>query len=114
MIPHRAIVNVMFWIQSAFPLDERDCVLQQISLSFDPSLLEILAPLFVGGRLVLAQPGGHQDPAYLVQTIRQRQITIMHLVPSTLRMLLQTPEFTACHSLRHVFCGGEVLTEDLA
>ena len=49
-----------------------------------------------------------------MQTIRQRHITILHLVPSMLRMLLQIPEFTACHSLRHVFCGGEVLTEDLA
>jgi amino acid adenylation domain-containing protein len=114
MIPHRAIKNVMAWMQSTFPLDEHDCVLQQISFSFDPAVLEILAPLFVGGRLVLAQPGGHQDPAYLVQTIVQRQISVMHLVPSTLRMLLQIPELKACSSLRHVFCGGEVLTGDLA
>ena len=113
MIPHRAVVNVMSWIQSAFPLDEQDRVLQHISFSFDPSVLEILAPLLVGGRLVLAQPRGHQDPAYLVQTIIQRRITVLHLVPSMLRMLLQIPELKACRSLRHVFCGGEVLTDDL-
>ena len=112
MISHRAIVNVMSWIQSAFPLDERDCVLQHMSISFDPSLLEILAPLFVGGRLVLARPGGHQDPAYLVQTIVQRRVTVLHVVPSTLSILLETPGFHACHSLRHVFCGGDALTED--
>jgi amino acid adenylation domain-containing protein len=113
MIPHQAIVNVMLWIQSAFPLDEGDCVLHQISISFDPSLLEILAPLFVGGRLVLARPGGHQDPASLVQTIVQRRVTILHLVPSMLAVLLETPEFSACHNLRHVFCGGELLTRDV-
>lgn len=113
MIPHRAVRNVMSWMQSTFPLDEHDCVLQQISFSFDPAVLEILAPLFVGGRLVLAQPGGHQDPAYLVHTIVQRQISVMHVVPSMLRTLLQTPELKACRSLRHVFCGGEALTGDL-
>ena len=114
MIPHRAIVNVMFWMQSRFPLNKQDCVLQQISISFDPAVLEIFAPLFVGGRLVLARPKGHQDPTYLVRTICQRHVTVIHIVPSTLRMLLQTPELKACHSLRHVFCGGEVLTWDLA
>jgi amino acid adenylation domain-containing protein len=112
MISHGAIVNVTSWIQSAFPLDERDCVLQHTSISFDPSLLEMLAPLSVGGRLVLARPGGHQDLAYLVQTIVQRQVTVLHVVPSTLSMLLETPGLHSCHSVRHVFCGGDALTKD--
>jgi amino acid adenylation domain-containing protein len=114
MIPHRAVVNVMSWMQSTFPSDERDRVLQQIPFSFDPSVLEILTPLLVGGRLVLTRPHGNQDPGYLAQTIIRHQVTIMHLVPSTLRMLLETPDLKACRSLRHVFCGGEVLTKDLA
>jgi amino acid adenylation domain-containing protein len=114
MIPHRAVVNVMSWMQSTFPSDERDRVLHQIPFSFDPSVLEILTPLLVGGRLVLARPHGRQDPGYLVQTIVRHQITILHAVPSTLRMLLEIPDLEACRSLRHVFCGGEVLTKDLA
>jgi amino acid adenylation domain-containing protein len=114
MIPHRAVVNVMSWMQSTFPSDERDCVLHQISFSFDPSVLEILTPLLSGGRLVLARPHGHQDPAYLVRIIVQHRVTILHLVPSTLRMLLEVPDLKACRSLRHVFCGGDVLTKDLA
>ena len=114
MITHQAVVNVMSWMQSAFPLNERDRVLQQISFSFDPSVLEILAPLLVGGRLVLARPDGHRDPAYLVRTIIALEVTVLHLVPSMLRLLLQIPELRDCQSLRHVFCGGEVLTEELA
>ncbi|HVS81946.1 MAG TPA: amino acid adenylation domain-containing protein [Pyrinomonadaceae bacterium] len=113
MISHRAIMNVMLWMQSAFPLNERDRVLQNISISFDPSLLEILAPLIAGGRLVLAQPGGHRDPAYLVRTIVQHGITVLHAVPSMLGALLETTELHACSSLRHVFTGGEGLTQDV-
>jgi amino acid adenylation domain-containing protein len=114
MIPHGAIVNVMSWMQSTFPADERDRVLHQIPFSFDPSVLEILTPLLVGGRLVLVRPNGNHDPEYLVQTIIRHQVTILHAVPSTLRMLLEIPDLKACRSLRHVFCGGEVLTKDLA
>src|SRR5260370_26395427 len=114
MIPHRAVVNVIAWMQSTFPSDERDSVLHQIPFSFDPSVLEVVTPLLVGGRLVLARPHGRQDPGYLVQTIVRHQITILHAVPSTLRMLLEIPDLEACRSLRHVFCGGAVLTKDLA
>ena len=113
MIPHGAIVNVMFWMQSRFPLNKQDCVLQQISFSFDPAVLEIFAPLFAGGRLVLARPKGHLDR---ISSTNHFSTPCYRYSPSssTLRMLLQTPELKACHSLRHVFCGGEVLNWDLA
>jgi amino acid adenylation domain-containing protein len=109
MISHRSIVNVILGLQSAFPLDKTDRVLHHISISFDPSLLEILAPLIVGGQLVLARPSSHQDPAHLVRTMVQRKVTILHVVPSMLSLLLETPEIFTCYSLRHVFCGGDVL-----
>ncbi|MBV8745204.1 MAG: amino acid adenylation domain-containing protein, partial [Xanthobacteraceae bacterium] len=114
MISHRSLVNIMSWMQSAFPADEHDCVLHHISLSFDPSVLEILTPLLVGGRLVVALPNGHRDAGYLVETIIRDEVTILHVVPSMLRMLLEIPDFKHCGSLRHVFCGGEVLPKDIA
>ncbi|MCI0428002.1 MAG: amino acid adenylation domain-containing protein, partial [Nitrospiraceae bacterium] len=113
MIPHRAIVNHMRWMQSRFPMNERDCVLQKTQFSFDVSVWEFFAPLIVGARLVVARSGGHQDPAYLVGAIIQHQVTILQLVPSLLRMLLETSEFKNCRSLRHIFCGGEAMTEDI-
>ena len=113
MIPHRAIVNHIRWMQSKFPMSERDCVLQKTEFSFDVSVWEFFAPLIVGARLLVARPGGHRDPAYLVDLITQHQVTNLQLVPSLLRMLLEIPEFRNCHSLRHVFCGGETMTEDI-
>ena len=113
MIPHRAIVNHMRWMQSVFPLNERDSVLQKTPISFDASVWEFYAPLFVGGRLVVARPEGHRDAAYLVETINSHHITTLQLVPSLLRVLLETPEFKTCRSLRRVFCGGETLTSDV-
>jgi non-ribosomal peptide synthetase component F len=94
-------------------MNERDCVLQKTEFSFDVSVWEFFAPLIVGARLVVARPGGHQDPEYLVDSIIRHQVTNLQLVPSLLRMLLETPEFKNCRSLRHVFCGGEAMTEDV-
>ncbi len=113
MIPHRGIVNHIRWMQSTFPMNENDCVLQKTEFSFDVSVWEFFAPLSVGARLMLARPGGHQDAVYLARTILQHGVTVLQLVPSLLRMLLEIEEFKACRNLRDVFCGGDVLTADV-
>jgi len=113
MIEHRSLCNHMLWMQSKLPLNPSDKVLQKTPFSFDASVWEFYAPLLVGGQLILAQPKGHQDPAYLSQLIVEKGVTILQLVPSLLRMLLEEKPLASCQSLRRVFCGGEVLTRDL-
>ncbi|MBR8834561.1 MAG: amino acid adenylation domain-containing protein [Stigonema ocellatum SAG 48.90 = DSM 106950] len=109
MIPHRGICNMLNWRQTTFGITQRDKVLQTISLSFDPSVWQIFWPLLFGAQLILARPGGHQDTAYLVKIISSAQITVITLVPSLLRVLLEEKGFENCQSLRHVTCGGEAL-----
>jgi amino acid adenylation domain-containing protein/non-ribosomal peptide synthase protein (TIGR01720 family) len=113
MISHGAICNRLLWMQRTFPLTEADSILQKTSFSFDASVWEFFAPLIAGARLVMAQPGGHRDSAYLVRELAHHEITILQLVPSMLRVLLDEPGLSACRSLRMVFCGGEALTYDL-
>lgn len=113
MIVHSALNNHMHWMQSAFPLSATDRVLQKTPFSFDASVWEFYAPLLAGACLVLARPGGHQESAYLVGTIVQEQISILQVVPTMLRVLLDEPAVGTCQSLRHVFCGGEELPFDL-
>ncbi|HYC89370.1 MAG TPA: amino acid adenylation domain-containing protein [Thermoanaerobaculia bacterium] len=114
VIPHRAICNHMLWMQSEFPMSATDAVLQKTPFSFDASVWEFYAPLLAGGRLVIAQPGGHRDAAYLAEAIRLHHVTVLQCVPTQLRMLLDDPSFVRCTSLRRVFCGGEALTGDVA
>ncbi|HEX6719321.1 MAG TPA: condensation domain-containing protein, partial [Pyrinomonadaceae bacterium] len=66
-----------------------------------------------GAQLVLARPGGHQDSGYLVQTVKQQEITILQLVPSMLRVLLEEDGLAECVRLRRVYCGGELLSKEL-
>ncbi|MEH2067465.1 MAG: amino acid adenylation domain-containing protein [Nostoc sp.] len=113
MIPHRALCNHMLWMQSTWPLSATDSVLQKTPFSFDASVWEFYAPLLTGARLIMAQPEGHKDTAYLVKAIKEHQVTILQLVPSMLPALLLEPELEQCHSLRHVYCGGEVLNAEV-
>ncbi|ODG99848.1 non-ribosomal peptide synthetase [Nostoc sp. KVJ20] len=113
MIPHRGICNQLHWKQTTFGLTHADKVLLTISFSFDPSVWQIFWPLCFGGQLFMARPGGHKDPAYLVEVITEQQITVLALVPSILRVLLEEKGIENCRFLRHIICGGEALPGEL-
>lgn len=113
MISHGAIVNHMLWMQETFCFTEADAIVQKTPYSFDASVWEIFAPLIAGSRLIVAEPHGHQDAGYLAQLIQEQGATVLQLVPSMLRVMLQEPKFPSCSTLRLVFCGGEALPADL-
>ncbi len=113
MNTHRGIVNRLLWMQEHFGLTSADRVLQKTPFSFDVSVWEFFWPLLAGARLVLARPGGHRDPAYLVRTIVEEGITTLHFVPSMLQLFLEAPEVESCVSLQRVVCSGEALPADL-
>nr|ASV46750.1 putative multi-domain non-ribosomal peptide synthetase [uncultured bacterium] len=112
-IAHRQIRNRLLWMQETFGLTPDDRVLQKTPYDFDVSLWEFFWPLITGARLVLAAPDGHRDPAYLVRTIAEQEITTVHFVPSMLRHFLDEPGAGASGRLRRVFCSGEALPADL-
>jgi amino acid adenylation domain-containing protein len=115
MISHRAISNRLLWQQRAFPLAADDRVLQKTPYSFDASVWEIFLPLLAGACLVVAEPGGHQDAAYLVAAVARHEVTVLQLVPSLLAVLLDEPGAApGCRTLRRLFCGGEAYPAELA
>jgi amino acid adenylation domain-containing protein len=113
MIPHRGVNNELLWRQETFRLTPTDKVLQTISFSFDPSVFQIFWPLCFGAKLVLPRPEGHKDTKYLVELILSQKITVLALVPSILRVLLEEPHIENCRFLKHITCGGEALTKEL-
>jgi amino acid adenylation domain-containing protein len=114
MNSHRGIVNRLLWVQAADPLTAEDRVLQKTPFSFDVSVWEFFWPLVTGARLVLARPGGHLDPGYLVELIREAGVTTAHFVPSLLEAFVDAAEVESCTSLRRVICSGEALGAALA
>jgi amino acid adenylation domain-containing protein len=106
---HRAIVNRLQWMQEQYGLGSEDRVLQKTPYSFDVSVWEFFWTLLNGARLVVARPGGHQDPRYLQQLIEARGVTRLHFVPSMLQSFLDQHQAGECPSVRQIVCSGEEL-----
>ncbi|HEX5356768.1 MAG TPA: amino acid adenylation domain-containing protein, partial [Aquabacterium sp.] len=112
MNEHRGVVNRLQWMQKAYGLTPDDRVLQKTPYGFDVSVWEFFWPLITGAQLVMARPGGHQDPAYLADLIEAEGITTLHFVPSMLQAFLahlaqQAPG--RCAGIRRIICSGEEL-----
>src|SRR6185437_1760046 len=75
---HAGIVNRLVWMQQAYGLGPVDKVLQKTPFSFDVSVWEFFWPLMAGVPLIVARPGGHQDPGYLAELMQRRGVTIAH------------------------------------
>jgi amino acid adenylation domain-containing protein len=116
MIEHRSVVNRLHWMQSAYPIDNRDVILQKTSFCFDVSVWELFWWAIEGAALCLLMPCGEKIPQALVETIKKHEVTVLHFVPSMLNVFLDyldgKPEKVAMAlaSLRQVFASGEALS----
>ncbi|MEU7827689.1 non-ribosomal peptide synthase/polyketide synthase [Nonomuraea sp. NPDC049129] len=115
MIRHEAISTRLLWqVEEILGFGPGDASLFKAPLSFDISVNEILLPLVSGGYVVVAEPGGERDPQYLLDLIAGERVTFVYLVSSMLDTLLEMADGTSLLSgLKHVWCGGEVLTPEL-
>lgn len=115
MIRHGAIVERLLWQRDQILFFGRDdASLFKAPLAFDISINEIFLPLVCGGRVVVAAPGVEQDPQRLARLIHREGVTFAYLVSSVLDVMLKQAEGTnLLDSLRHVWCGGEMLTQAL-
>ncbi|MEU6717085.1 amino acid adenylation domain-containing protein, partial [Nonomuraea sp. NPDC046802] len=115
MIRHEAISERLLWQgKEILGFGHDDASLFKAPLSFDISINEIFLPLVYGGRLVILRPGGERDPHHLLSVIAEQRVTFTYLVSSMLDVLLEIAgESGRLDSLRHVWCGGEVLTPEL-
>ncbi|MEG8279131.1 non-ribosomal peptide synthetase [Streptomyces sp. AHA2] len=115
MIRHEAISERLLWqVNEILGFGPDDASLFKAPLSFDISINEIFLPLVCGGRLVVLRPGGERDPQHLLAVIAEQRVTFTYLVSSMLDVLLEMAgDSGSLDSLRHVWCGGEVLTPEL-
>ncbi|HEY4182358.1 MAG TPA: amino acid adenylation domain-containing protein [Kofleriaceae bacterium] len=111
---HAGLSNRLWWMQQAYHLDASDRVVQKTPITFDVSVWELFWPLIAGATLVMAAPGGHRDPRYLVDLFERERITTAHFVPSMLELFLEQSDVERCTALRRVIASGEALPRAVA
>ncbi|WP_122780020.1 non-ribosomal peptide synthetase, partial [Pseudomonas viridiflava] len=114
MVEHRGLCNLVQWSSQLCPPVPNGALLHKTPVSFDASVWELFWPLCAGMRLVLARPDGQRDPAYLVQEIQDRQVSVVQFVPALLQQFVDLDESARCVSLTDIVCGGGELTAAMA
>ena len=115
MIEHRSVINRLNWMQNAYPIGERDVILQKTPFFFDVSVWELFWWAFHGAKLCFLVPGGEALPLLIVEAVKKHQVTIMHFVPSMLNVFLEyldgnEARISQMASVRQVFVSGEALS----
>ena len=113
MNTHGAILNRLLWMKNYLNINADENIIQKTTFSFDVSVWEFFLPLISGAKLVFAKPEGQKDTDYLVDEIINKNITLMHFVPSMLQVFLENENAAKCNSLKKVICSGEELTMNL-
>ncbi|MCA1216978.1 amino acid adenylation domain-containing protein, partial [Streptomyces sp. 8L] len=114
VLTRQGLHNRLVWTAEAHGIGPADVVLHKTPISFDVAVWELLLPLTVGARVVVAEPGGHQDPGYLAGLIRAEGVTTAHFVPSMLRAYLDDVRPGGSPAPRRLLCSGEALPAGLA
>ncbi|WP_433337016.1 amino acid adenylation domain-containing protein [Spirillospora sp. CA-294931] len=117
VVEHRGMVNHLWAKIVDLGLTGADVVAQTAPLGFDISVWQMLCPLLLGGRVeVIGDEVGH-DPVAFARAVDQRGITIVELVPTMVRHLLDdlagAPE-GPLGGLRWMIATGEELPAELS
>ncbi|HTI21480.1 MAG TPA: amino acid adenylation domain-containing protein, partial [Kutzneria sp.] len=113
VVGHRAFVNHLAWSKRYFDVTPDDAMAFSGTLSFDVTLHQLFVPLVCGARLVVVPDGEHRDADKMAATLNRHGVTLLHVVPALLRLLVDSPTFAENRSLRAVVSAGEALTNHL-
>lgn len=111
-IHHRAVVNFLSSLRNHLVIGADDTLLAVTTLSFDIAVLELMLPLTVGARVVIASSEITADGALLSQALTGSNVTFMQATPASWRLLIESG-WQGKRDL-NILCGGEALTNDLA
>jgi amino acid adenylation domain-containing protein len=111
-IQHRSVVNLLHAMQAHVQMNTADSLLAVTTLSFDIAGLELLLPLMIGSRIILASYAETSDPMVLRDLLQRTQPSMMQATPATWRMLIDVG-WTGLQGLQ-ILVGGEKVTRELA
>ncbi len=117
MIEQRGLLNHLVSLISELKLSTSDVIAQTAPQSFVISVWQFLAGLMVGARIHICADETVRDPTLLAQEITREGLTILQIVPSLLREILErtTDEsvFRAFGRLRLLISTGEPLAASI-
>lgn len=104
VVEHQGMINHLVAKVVDLDLTDADVIAQTAPLGFDISIWQMLCPLIIGGQVhVIGDEVGH-DPVAFAQAVDAQRITVVELVPTMVRHLLD--DLAAHHDLLRDASGG--------
>jgi amino acid adenylation domain-containing protein/non-ribosomal peptide synthase protein (TIGR01720 family) len=117
MVHRRGMVNHLLAKVEDLGLSRHDTVVQNAPVTFDVSVWQMLAPLIVGGTVRAVGRDVAADPTAMLGLARTDDVTVIEVVPSLLRAMLDLWEAGGpapdLAGLRWLVVTGEALPPDL-
>jgi len=112
---HRGAVNRFSWMWREYPFVAGDICCQKTSPNFVDSIWEMFGPLLAGVPSLILNDTCVKDPMELVTQLADNRVTRIVLVPSLMRLLLETYSQmpATLHRPNFWISSGEALTADL-
>ena len=111
-IAHGSLLNLLWFCRRVPGLAAGDRFLALSTVAFDIATLELLLPLSVGARLVLAREEEAANAEALAELMRRHDINVMFATPVTWQLLLLAG-WQGKPGLK-MLCGGEAMQRQLA
>jgi amino acid adenylation domain-containing protein len=113
---HRSFAQFLEWQNKYFDFGENKRIAQWASITYDASYCEIFGALCSGSTLCLETVAVRHDPQVLAKWLREERISVLIVVPSFGRQVLQAIEAAELElpHLEAVGLAGEVVPVDMA
>ncbi|WP_161556924.1 non-ribosomal peptide synthetase [Paenibacillus amylolyticus] len=115
MIEHEGMLNHLYAKINLLGLNEESIVAQNASHCFDISVWQFLAPLMVGGQVIIYPNEVAMDPLRLLESVCTYQVNVLEMVPAISELFLQSAtenQFKLEH-LHYMISTGEGLSVPL-
>ncbi|HEY0022714.1 MAG TPA: amino acid adenylation domain-containing protein [Longimicrobium sp.] len=105
---HRPLAHFFGWYARECGLSAGDRFSLLSGLAHDPLLRDVFAPLSVGARIVIPDPGQVGTPGWLAGWMRDFGVTVAHLTPAMAQVIASAAD-AELPALRLACFGGDVL-----
>jgi len=110
---HRGAINRFQWMWQTYPFTGGEVCCQKTSLNFVDSVWETFGALLQGVKTVIVGDRIVKNPQQFIETLANHHVTRLVLVPSLLRVLLNSDLQAKLPKLKLWITSGEALSTDL-
>lgn len=119
VISHKAVFNTLTEMISRFKIHKNDTFLMLSSISFDLSVFDLFASLYLQARLILPDETKIFSQDYLFDLVTEHKVTIWNSTPGFIRLLInhlksQPGPKPQIQHIRKVLLSGDWISTDLA